>query len=162
MLNYNSRLVYSHHSSSGRALRGPSNTLLWSLLPLFNIMLIGIFTQPSAESVSWNVHLFVCLFVCLSVTPRRRLKLNKSQKTHSYWNLKNIKNGIFKKFKKSKMTPKNPQNQKSKECSNELMLKKIIRHLRLAKNNFQKIQKLKNYPLKPPKTKNQRRSALMN
>ena len=32
----------------------------------------------------------------------------------------------------------------------------MIRHLRLAKNNFQKIQKLKYYPLKPPKTKNQR------
>ena len=29
----------------------------------------------------------------------------------------------------------------------------MIRHVRLAKNNFQKIQKLKNYPLKPPKTK---------
>ena len=27
----------------------------------------------------------------------------------------------------------------------------MFRHLRLAKNNFQKIQKLKNYPLKPQK-----------
>ena len=38
----------------------------------------------------------------------------------------------------------------------------MIRYVRLAKNNFQKIQKLKNYPLKPPKNKKQRRSDLMN
>ena len=39
-----------------------------------------IFTQPKAESVIGNVGLFVCLSICLYVTPRRKLKMNKCHK----------------------------------------------------------------------------------
>ena len=35
----------------------------------------------------------------------------------------------------------------------------MFRHIRLANNYFKKIQKLKNDPIKPPKTKNQRQNS---
>ena len=60
--------------------------------------------------------------------------------------LRLAKKNFQKNSKTKKLPPKTPQNQKSKkECSSKLMLKtKNVQTLRLEKNNFQKIQKLKN------------------
>ena len=66
--------------------------------------------------------------------------------------------------KTKKLPPKPPKNQKSKkECSSELMLKtnNVQTHW-VSKQKIQTFQKLKNNHLKTPKTKNQRRIALVN
>jgi len=73
--------------------------------------------------------MFVCLSVCLSITPRRRLKLNKSQKEHSGQNWK-ILRMAFSNNSKVKNDPKNtpkPKHKKFKKPHKEASNKKVLK-----------------------------------